>query len=322
MASASSLPDFLMSELRREIADRGVRRSAEATESYVPPAKIPPDFARLHGADLPRTPLAVAVDVYGTLLGSATGEIGPGGAIRAIDSSTADSSAEEEYALGLAFPRDMAARLRAFVAADHEAARSRGIPWPEVDAASVFARALGLGTEDGARACVAWECAVNPCAAMPGAAEFLASCAARGRALGIVSNAQFYTPLFIEEAFGASLFASEAIATETAERPCLGFEPGAVLWSYETGRAKPDPWMFKELARRMAARGVEPERILYVGNDALNDCAAAGEAGLMTALFCGDARSCKWRPGEPRVEACPPGTLVLSWDELRRIVCT
>jgi FMN phosphatase YigB (HAD superfamily) len=80
--------------------------------------------------------------------------------------------------------------------------------------------------------------------------------------------------------------------------------------------------MVRELARRLAARGIAPDRVLYVGNDALNDCAAASEAGLMTALFCGDARSCKWRPEEARVAASPPCTLALSWDELRRIVCT
>jgi len=95
-----------------------------------------------------------------------------------------------------------------------------------------------------------------------------------------------------------------------------------MLWSYETGRAKPDRWMFDELARRLAARGVPADRILYVGNDALNDCAAAGEAGLMTALFGGDARSFKPRLDDPRVEASPPSTVCKSWDDLRRLLCT
>ena len=298
MASASSLPAALAEELRREIADSGIVRpsSGDPADRFVAPARIPDALAGLVGRALPAEPLAVAVDVYGTLLASAMGEIGPG-------SAWDDESFQE------IFPHDMAERLRGIVAGVHERERARGIPWPEVDAPAVFAQALGLGPEDGARACVAWECANNRCSAMPGAAGFLADCAARGLPLGIVSNAQFYTPLFVEAAFGTTLAG-------------LGFDPGLALWSYETGRAKPDRWMFDELARRLSSRGVPADRVLYVGNDALNDCAAAGEAGMMTALFCGDARSCKQRAGEARVVARPPDTLALSWDDLRRLVCT
>jgi len=196
------------------------------------------------------------------------------------------------------------------------------------DAVSVAksARALGLDYDDGARAAVAWECTTNKCSAMPGATEFLSACVMRGIILGIVSNAQFYTPLFIEEAFDAYLFKERRVSARdlfdsSLVRPRLGFDPDLTLWSYKTGRAKPDRWMFDELARRLAARGVPANRILYLGNDALNDCASAGEAGLMTALFYGDERSFQPRIGERRVRAFPPSTLVSSWDDLRRLVC-
>ncbi len=298
MASASDLPAALIDELLRAIADRGIEAppSGDPADRFVAPARIPDSLAGLAGLALPRAPEAVAVDVYGTLMASAMGEIGPG-------------SAWEDESFKEIFPHDMAERLHGIVTAMHDSERARGIPWPEVDAPVVFALALGLGPEDGARACVAWECANNRCAAMPGAAAFLEACAARGLPLGIVSNAQFYTPLFLEAAFGSTLAG-------------LGFDPGLALWSYETRRAKPDRWMFDELARRLSSRGVPADRVLYVGNDALNDCAAAGEAGMMTALFCGDARSCKPRVGEARVAARPPDTLAQSWDDLRRLVCT
>lgn len=337
MASAFSLEATLAEELRHDIADNGIERfghvsgdGAEgwdgAPEHSLAPAKVPPEWVPLVGRPLPEPPLAIAVDVYGTLLTSEVGEIGSGGAWGdelAKDAARGEAGDAEDSAAsprpsadrGPAFPHDMAERLRRIVAGDHVASRASGLPWPEVDSPSVFARALGLGLEDGARASVAWECASNRCAAMPGARAFLAACRERGLPLGIVSNAQFYTRLFIEEAFGLRLFCDHAAG-------CLGFQPELALWSFETGRAKPDPWMFKELARRLAAGGVPAGRILYVGNDALNDCAAAGEAGLMTALFAGDARSLKARRGDERVAAHPPTTVALSWDELRRLACT
>lgn len=313
MASVSDFPATLIEELRRTVSERGIERSVDGGESdpFVPPARVPAELAARAGLSLSAPPLALAVDVYGTLLASAAGEIGPGAA------------PEDGWA---AFPHDMAERLRALVDEEHARKRAEGIPWPEIDSAALFARALGLGYDDGARAAVAWECTTNRCQAMPGAMELLTACVSRGIMLGIVSNAQFYTPLFIEEAFGAYLFGERRTSARelfdaTPVRRCLGFDPDLTLWSCGTGRAKPDRWMFDELARRLAARGVPADRILFVGNDALNDCAAAGEAGLSTALFCGDERSCRPRAGDPRVQAFPPSTLAASWDDVRRLVC-
>lgn len=331
MASAFSLEASFAEELRHEIADNGIERFGDTgDERSLAPAQVPPEWASLVGRPLPEAPLAIAVDVYGTLLSCEVGEIGSGGAWgdelagdpargEAEDPDGGDGSegaaAASSADRGPTFPHDMAERLRGIVAEDHAASRALGIPWPEVSSPSVFARALGLGLVDGARASVAWECASNRCAAMPGARAFLEACRERGLPLGIVSNAQFYTRLFIEEAFGLRLYCDYSAG-------CLGFRPELTLWSYETGRAKPDPWMFRELALRLSSRGIPPGRILYVGNDALNDCAAAGEVGLMTALFAGDSRSLKARAGDERVTAHPPTTVALSWDELRRLACT
>jgi putative hydrolase of the HAD superfamily len=195
------------------------------------------------------------------------------------------------------------------IAEDHARAKAAGIPWPEVDAISVFMRVLGLELPAAARACVAWECLANPCAPMPGAADFLALCRQLGLSLGIVSNAQFYTPLFVQAAFGLDTLA-------------LGLEPELSFWSYRTGRAKPDRFMYDQAAKVLAERNIPVADALYVGNDALNDCAAAGEAGFMTALFAGDARSFRPREDSPRVAACPPDTVVSGWDMLAALVAS
>ncbi len=316
MASASSLSPELLAELSRQIAGFGIVGAGSLAEDGIFPATIPEPLLPLVGKSLPLQPLAVAVDVYGTLLASFAGEPGP--AAEWVDGG--DSGA---------FPHDMAERLRKIVDDDHAAARKQGIPWPEVDGPSVFARALGFDIENGARACVAWECSVNKCRAMPGAADFLSACRDRAAPLGIVSNAQFYTPMFIEAAFGAPLGTAPLGTEPGASQPAgtelesgLGFEDELAMWSFRTGRAKPDRWMFDELAARLERRGIPRGRILYIGNDALNDCATAGEAGLMTALFAGDSRSFKPRLEDPRVSAWPPMTIAVSWADLRRFVCT
>jgi len=304
MVSASEFPAAFDAELKKLIHERGI-----LPVPSVKPVQPPSGYEHLYNKSLPAAPLAVAVDIYGTLLASVAGEP------------------------GTAFPPDMAKRLRAIVHADHTLARARGIPWPEVDAISVFARVL---TQDGstpsreaaALACARWECAANPCSAMPGASLFLELCRGNNIPLGLVSNAQFYTPYFVEAAFRLPLFRSGINRNDSTDREGsatpdrnLGFEADLALWSYRTGRAKPDGWMFDELASRMAAREIPSERVLYVGNDALNDCACAGETGFMTALFGGDRRSFRPRLDEARVLSTPPSTFVRSWDELGRLLC-
>ena len=56
-----------------------------------------------------------------------------------------------------------------------------------------------------------------------------------------------------------------------------------IICSEETGRLKPDPAPFLELADRMKAH---PEQILYVGNSVPYDVEGARKAGMKTALVC------------------------------------
>jgi putative hydrolase of the HAD superfamily len=56
----------------------------------------------------------------------------------------------------------------------------------------------------------------------------------------------------------------------------------AVVCSEQSGRLKPDPVPFLELARRMEKR---PEEILYVGNSVSYDVKGARGAGMKTALI-------------------------------------
>lgn len=276
----------LRRELRRYIARHGIRRGLS-----IEPASALGGYESILGKALPRKPKAVALDVYGTLLAGAQAE--PGAVLAARWESV-----------------DLGSALAAIIAEDHARARAAGIAWPEVDGVSVFMRALNANAHDAARACVAWECAVNPCAPMPGALSFLDECSAAGLSLGIVSNAQFYTPLFLAEAFGRGLSGPQG----------LGFEPGLCFWSYRAGRAKPDTWLYHRLADALAARGLKTEDVLYIGNDARNDCMAARAAGFMTLLFAGDGTSYRPRHGEVSLDEPPADSLCLSWRSVSTLL--
>ena len=56
-----------------------------------------------------------------------------------------------------------------------------------------------------------------------------------------------------------------------------------VACSEESGRLKPDPASFLDLAQRMKKA---PKEILYVGNSISYDVVGAGRAGMKTALIC------------------------------------
>jgi putative hydrolase of the HAD superfamily len=104
--------------------------------------------------------------------------------------------------------------------------------------------------------------------------------------LGLISNAQFFTPLLFDAFFGKS-----------PEE--LGFDPRLLCYSFEAGEAKPSPALFKMAVDGLKSRGISPDAALFVGNDMLNDIYGAAAAGFKTARFAGDPRSLRLRKGNP-----------------------
>ncbi len=193
---------------------------------------------------------AVLFDLYGTLFVSgASGETAPG--------------------------------LGAEIARRHAASRAAGEPFPEVDLREVWRAVLGgpdRGDADIEAHAVRQECTHNPVWPMPGLTSTLEALRDAGLAMGVISNAQFMTPLLLP-----------ALANKNME--ALGFDPDLCLWSYRERRAKPSPALFAEAAARLAARGIGAGETLFVGNCTRNDIAPAAAAGFRTALFAGCARS-------------------------------
>ena len=253
---------------------------------------------------------AVLFDVYGTLLISGSGDVG----LHAAEDRSAAFAAtcravwEEEI--------DGVAGVAAFkeaITREHAAAKARGVDSPEIDVREIW-RAVkssvplpvvsGVDDRLNAEAAVEYEMRTNPTWEMPHAAGVLRDLRSRGLLLGIVSNAQFFTPHLFPPLLGDSLDG-------------FGFAPGVRSWSYEHRRAKPGTFLYEHAADRLKEHGIAPGEVLYVGNDLLNDCTPAQTVGFRTALFAGDARSLRMRGGDDRVKDTVPTVTV---TDLRQIV--
>ena len=283
-----------------------LRRHARPTAPI--PTEMVPRLARIPGIR------AVLFDIYGTLFVSASGDVGT--AKQAANTSAFSAALE---AVGSDSGIDGQRGLSEFFATieeSHDAAKSRGIEFPEVDIVQVWGRTLaridserspaGLPVDEGflRRLAVEYEARANPVWPMPGLAEELEEVLDRGILLGLVSNAQFFTPLLFEAFLGRSVDA-------------CGFASDLRFYSYAHGFAKPGDELFLAARRALAGHGIEPCRTLFVGNDMVNDVAPAHRVGFRTALFAGDARSLRRRKGDDRCLGIVPDLILTDLDQCR-----
>ncbi|MGM0451622.1 MAG: HAD family hydrolase [Thermodesulfobacteriota bacterium] len=244
---------------------------------------------------------AIFFDIYGTLFVS-----------QSVDIDSMVLSGENRQELGRLLSRheitmsvsDMIGWFADTVAAEHRRQNAFGVDYPEVQIERIWMTVLGIDDIDVARRfALAFELIVNPVYAMPHLEKLLLACNRSGLELGIISNAQFYTPFLFERFCGHF---PEA----------LGFDEDLLFYSHITGQAKPSPVMFQKAVRRLYRRGILPRSVLYVGNDMLNDIWAAKQAGFQTALFAGDKRSLRLREDDPRCRHLPPDLVITELDQL------
>lgn len=245
---------------------------------------------------------AILFDIYGTLLISAAGEIGSQHGLGQREAALSDLIKRHGIH---ASPVSLHGALNAAIRAAHHKARARGIDCPEIDIVAIWCDVIGTDDIASMRAfALAYELIVNPIYPMPGAARLLWAARDAKRILGIVSNAQFYTPLILNWFFGST-------GQET------GFDERCCFFSYRDGQAKPSAVMFAKAGKVLTKLGVPASEVLYVGNDMLNDMLPASAAGFATALFAGDRRSLRMRNGDERVGDLTPDLIV---TDLRQLI--
>jgi putative hydrolase of the HAD superfamily len=139
-----------------------------------------------------------------------------------------------------------------------------------------------------------------------GVADALKQLHDRNLRLGILSNAQFYTPIDL------SLYLRDQTAGEIDDHIRL-FDPDLVFFSYEYGVSKPGRLLFRKLFDALYEYQVTPSQTLFVGNDLLLDIKPAQDAGMKTAFFTGDSRSAFFHDLAGTII---PDLTFSKWDEL------
>jgi putative hydrolase of the HAD superfamily len=193
----------------------------------------------------------------------------------------------------------------------HEAKQQEGIPWPEVDVREIWGKIISEKSEEAGpeifshidRWATEYEVRTNPVWPMPNATDCIDRLGSANLTLGIISNAQFYTPLLFPALMNRQLEELE-ISAEMQ------------YYSYRGGRSKPDVWMFHQAAKALAKKSITPRQTLYVGNDMLNDILPAAQVGFRTALFAADKRSLRLRKDDPRVSQTVPDIVVTNLEEV------
>jgi len=259
---------------------------------------------------------AVLFDIYGTMFISGSGDIGV-----AKESGEADALAAAFAASGHQGHLNAACGVKCMLAtvqAHHESLRARGFEYPEVNIVDVWLECLDEMKQRGwmdpagssidvRQLAIEYEVRANPTWPMPGLLECLTQLRAAGLTLGIISNAQFFTLDMFPGLLGQ--------ATDD-----LGFVPELQYYSFHHQRAKPDMFLYELASKALAKRGILAEKVIYVGNDMLNDVQAARSVGFRTALFAGDRRSLRWRTGDPRVQGLRPDVVLTDLESLCKCI--
>lgn len=230
-------------------------------------------------------------DIYGTLFISGSGDISIGRhnekQMKGIDELLV------RYHLDLS-PSELIRSLHEKIQAEHRQAREEGADYPEVQIDRVWSEILPLKVTDRIRSfAVEFEMTMNPVWPMPGLKALIHACRKSGVRLGIISNAQFYTPYLFEWYLGEN-------------SRTLGFDPQLTFYSYKYGRAKPSRFLYQLAAEKLKKSGLSMDQVAYIGNDRRNDVAPAHDVGFQTILFAGDARSLRMREDDPACNHVDP----------------
>lgn len=228
---------------------------------------------------------AVFFDIYGTLFMSGSGDISfakqGNPRLQKIEQLLTECNIRKP-------PQKLLQELYATIEARHTDLRNSGIDYPEVNIEDIWSQVLQTTDKKSIRRfAMEFELIVNPVYPMPNLANTLSAFRDRGIEMGIVSNAQFYTPYLFKWFLDSDVKG-------------LGFSLDLVFYSYRFGIAKPSSTLFDLAGKKLKEKGIRTSAALYIGNDMLNDIYPAKRTGFQTALFAGDKRSLRLRSGDSR----------------------
>ena len=247
----------------------------------------------------------ILFDIYGTLFISGSGDIS------LADKKALQSDKINQLLTQYKIHKTAKALLDEFyqaIKARHTQLRGRGVDFPEVRIDQIWSKILsGVDPKMVKQFALEFELIVNPVYPMPNLQNMLSTCRRQGILMGLISNAQFYTPYLFRW-----------FLDKNSEE--LGIDPGLVFYSYRFEVAKPSLKLFRLATETLRALGILPTEVLYVGNDMLNDIYPAKTIGFQTALFAGDRRSLRLRADDPRCQNLAPDVVVTNLIQLTQHV--
>jgi putative hydrolase of the HAD superfamily len=147
----------------------------------------------------------------------------------------------------------------------------------------------------------------------PNALETLETVKELGLRQGIISNAQFYTPITLNILFRRA-------GHRSPDPHAYLFDRRLVFYSYRLGVSKPNPLAFERAKERLGAKGIRPDQVIYVGNDVLNDMLPGRDVGFKTVLFAGDRESLALRRDRPDCANFRPDAVIKNLPQLLKII--
>jgi|WetSurMetagenome_2_1015567.scaffolds.fasta_scaffold63225_2 putative hydrolase of the HAD superfamily len=268
---------------------------------------------------------AFVFDVYGTLLISASGDIDE--SVFSTDNLNQafgaagiqiGESIQDQPALLIKILEEFKQSIREF----HSLERTEEIPYPEVDILQIWEGILTAHQKQNhlilnGQACIKcfifiFEVLSNRIYPMPGMKEMLNQLSESRYPLGIISNAQFYTPVIMNFFLHDTITENEAV---------LPFDPDLTVFSYKYMRSKPDIFLFELLKDQCSRKyGLFADEILFIGNDMFRDIYPAFLTGFKTALFAGDTKSLRLRQEKPELKKIVPDFIITDLVQLLTIM--
>ena len=268
---------------------------------------------------------AVVFDIYGTIIISASGDIDES-VISAENLRTAMDASGIMLSDSLTDSRavftEMLDSFKGEINRVHREGRTETRPYPEVDILKIWETILYDFRDKNAlnfngSLCVRcftfiFELLSNNIFPMPGMKEIINTLAEKKMPLGIISNAQFYTPVIL------NYFLNSTITEDEEIKP---FDKDLTIFSYRHMRSKPDRYLFEMLRDNCKSKyKIMPSEILFVGNDMFRDIVPGHKVGFKTALFAGDSRSLKLRKEKPEVADVSPDYIITGLNQILKIV--
>jgi len=255
---------------------------------------------------------AVIFDIYGTLLISGAGDnslISEQKSVSAMKNAISELPGSESVSAN-----EVMQRYTLLIREHQERRRHEGIQFPEIEIREVWKDLFSeffsdqISNEILEQVARSYEYEVTECWEMPRAGDVVRNLHEGGYLLGIISNAQFYTPALVDAFLGTPLdltvsdggpnparFGAQP-CSETPRSTSSSWNKELTLLSFQIREGKPSVRLYERIRDAAEKMGMKSQEILYIGNDFCKDVAPAQKVGFRTGLFAGDARSLRAGP--------------------------